>query len=358
MTQAANADDLRTLYERAADGPVAVGDHIYGKRVIGFYANRIMVEKEQILEDRLLIDDQEPLTEAPDLALSCHGEPMGLARTGPSPVADLRASQLTAPDQYLRESFEQELVSRGEGGQFIRGLLDEISGLKHHTWLVGGAVRDLLVSGPGTQVSDLDMTGTIGPACLNSVRLRRSTGAGDYIPWLSPQNVWSLTPAGQRERLIEYKPLARSGFPFPVWGSSLAEDAATRDLTINALYYDPRLHVLADPSGEGLTHLYGKPQVAATPYRGSDPVEQAAIILRCIKFRLRWSDLDITEMGKWVRRLPNNVVTRIPETGWHQLVSFRRRCVSSHHRGRDELVVATELGPVARQLIEEIQARD
>jgi hypothetical protein len=97
--------------------------------------------------------------------------------------------------------------------------------------------------------------------------------------------------------------------------------------------------------------------VAATPYRGDDPAEQACIILRIVKFKLRWPDLDITQVAGWVRDLPGDLVERIPPTEWDRIITMRERCVQPEHMGGAELAVAGELGPVAKRLIAELQAR-
>jgi hypothetical protein len=141
-----------------------------------------------------------------------------------------------------------------------------------------------------------------------------------------------------------------------VWGGSLEEDAATRDLTFNALYYDRRSGVLADPCGEGLAHLYAR--AMATPSRDTDPVEQACIILRALKFRLRHQEIDITRMVAWIRdELPGNLVASIPEPGWKRLVMTRRWSVLPELDGRDEVMVAREFGEKAACLVREIRAR-
>jgi Poly A polymerase head domain len=349
MTQSSARDDLRALYKRATDAPVAAGDRIHGRRVIGFCLRQGV--------DQILIEGEEGQKKPPDRPLPCRGGLGGLERTGLSPVAGLPADRIETARPYLWGAFEGLFDSR-EDGQFVRGLLEEIAALGHLAWLVGGAVRDLLASGPDARVNDFDVAGTIGPGCLDAmIRLRRRCGIGDYKTSISAGNVWSVTPREQPEpRLVEYKPLARTAFRFPVWGGSLGEDAATRDLTINALYYDRQFDVLTDPCGEGRAHLDGR--VMATPLRVKDPVEQASIILRCLKFRLRWPELDITAMVEWINDLTGDLVTQIPESKRKGLVSKRNRCVPREFRGTHELAIAAEFGEKAVRLVEQIQAWD
>lgn len=349
MAQSVDREDLRARYERAADAPVAAGDHIFDELVIGFCHSQE--------GDQILVEGENDLSEPPARPLPCQEDPAGLKRTGPSPVAGIPADYLQPAPPGLRSALEAAFNSRHDG-QFVRGLLDEIAVLRHHAWLVGGAVRDLLAAEPDTTVKDFDLTGTIGPACLDAmVRLRRRSDTGDYTSWLSPQNVWSVTPLGQRgPRLVEYKPLARAGFRFPVWGGGLDEDAASRDLTFNALYYDHKSSVLADPCGAGRAHLDAR--VMATPLRSNDPVEQAAVILRGLKFRLRDQQIDITPMVTWIHHeLPDDFVALIPEPGWKRLVMVRRWSVLPELDGRDEMAVAADFGQKAAQLVHAIRTR-
>jgi hypothetical protein len=349
MASTSGQNDLRPLYERAADAPIATGDQISGKRVIGFCSGP--------KGDCILLEGEEDLSEPPERPLPHRGAPAGLERTGLPPVAGLPADCLQAAPLDFAAALENAFDSR-EDGRFIRGLLDEIVALQHHAWLVGGAVRDLLSAGSTAEVKDFDLTGTIGPARLDAmVRLRRRAGVGDYATWLSPQNVWSVKPLGQRgTRLVEYKPLSRPGFRLSAWGGGLEEDATTRDLTVNALYYDRQYGVLADPCGRGRGHL--EAGVMDTPYCGTDQVEVACIILRCMKFRLRYQEVDISPIVAWIgEKLTDDFTSGITESGWKRLVLARRWSVLPGLNGYDEVTVAAEFGPKAARLVREIRAR-
>ena len=341
--------DLKARYERAADAPVWTGDNIFGKRVIGFCHDAA--------RDHILLEGDEDVSAPPHRPLSCQANLPGLERTGLSPVAGLPADRLEAAPDGLRAAVEDALSAR-EDGRFVRGLLGEVTALRHHAWLVGGAVRDLVAAAAGVGVKDFDLTGTVGPGCLDAmIRLRRASGVGDYKTQLSPSNVWSVTPPEPRaERLVEYKPLSRPGFRLPVWGGSLEEDASTRDLTVNALYYDRATGVLADPCGTGRTDL--RARVMATPLRSTDPVDQACVVLRCLKFRLRSAETDISRMVTWIRdELPEDLSVEISGAAWKRLVVTRRWSVVPELNGRDELAVAGEFGEKAVRLVREIQGR-
>jgi hypothetical protein len=342
-------NDLRAGYERTADAPIWTGDNIFGKLVIAFCHGTE--------GDHILVEGEEGLGEPPDRPLTGREDPDGLERTGASPVAGLSADRLQAAPDELRAAVEDALSTR-EDGKFVSGLLVEVTTLRHHAWLVGGAVRDLLAAAPGAVVKDFDLTGTVGPGRLDAmIRLRRASGVGDYKTRISPGNVWSVTPPEPRApRLVEYKPLTRPGFRLPVWGGSLEEDASTRDLTVNALYYDRATGVLADPCGTGRSHL--RARVMATPLRSTDPVAQASVVLRCLKFRLRSGETDISQVVAWIRdELPEDLAAHISDAGWRQLVMTHKWSVLPELKGRDELAVAGEFGDKAVRLVLEIQRR-
>lgn len=356
MSSAGHADDLRALYERAAGSPVMKSDHVDGARIIGFALTRDPVPADQMLvagEQELAVPPRRPVP-GPD------GPQAEIERTGPSPVQDLCPDALHQAAASFAEAFEGQLAALGEGGDFIRALLDSMVSAQHLVWLVGGAVRDLLADGPSACVADLDFTGTIGPGQLwKTSSLRRGMGVGDYEQRISDRLVWSVAPPGKPgERIVEYKPLSQSGFRFPAWGGDLACDAATRDLTVNAVYYDHSRHVVADPTGRGLADLRTSRKIAATPYCGDDPVEQACVILRCLKFRFRWGDLDMTEIAAWAGGLGEDLVGRVPAHKWKSLAGMRNRCVPGQHKGPDELSAAAEIGPVAVRLIEKFHDRE
>jgi hypothetical protein len=249
-----------------------------------------------------------------------------------------------------------------EEGPFVRGLLSEVVARKHHAWLVGGSVRDLLVPGSARPVKDFDLTGTTGPRSLDEmIRLRRSRGVGDYIPSLSDQNVWSVKARRNGPRLVEYKPLSRPGFTLRAWGGGLDDDVTTRDLTFNALYYDWQHDVLADPCRRGRADL--RDCVLATPYPGSGPFEVATIILRGLKFLLHCPRIGTTRMVTWIEHaLSDDFAARLTPQEWKRLAKTRLKSVQPELDGRseedqkkDEEKAAGELGEKAVRLLRELK---
>jgi Poly A polymerase head domain len=351
----ASPGDLRVRYRRAAGPPVWTGDYLGGQCIVGF-----ALAMDPGPADQVLVTGDEHLAAPPYRPLPAPEAPgAAIERTGPSPVDDLAAGGLLQEARTVGDGLDRQLSAMGESGDFVRTMLGYTAAEGHLAWLVGGAVRDLLSEGTRARPADLDFTGTIGPGELYDAarRWRRAAGMADYRQFISRQLVWAVAPPGgtRPDAFVEYKPLSQPGFRFPAWGGTLARDAATRDLTINAIYYDHRNRVVADPTGRAIKHLLATPRVAATPYEGDDPVEQAAVLLRCLKFRLRWPDLDVAEISAWAAGLPGDPVARVPEARWAFLTGLHGRCVPQRHRGADELAAAREIGPVAVRLLERVR---
>jgi hypothetical protein len=349
--------DEAAWHQRDGGPPMWTGDHVDGLCVTGF-----ALARDPGPADQVLVAGDEKLSAPPYRPMPATGNRQArVERTGPPP--DDRSVVRLPPDMAhdIGEGLDRQLFAMGEAGDFIRKLLDHIDAEEHRAWLVGGAVRDLIALGPAARPADLDFTGTIGPGELYDAirRWRRAAGMADYRPFISPQLVCAVAPPGgnRPDAFVEYKPLSQPGFCFPAWGGTLARDAATRDLTVNALYFDRANRVVADPTGRGVPDLMATPRIAATPYRGDDPVDQACVILRCLKFRFRWPELNIAEISAWAAGLPPDLASCIPEERWRFLTGLRRRSVPERHRGADELSVAREFGPAALSLIEQIHAQ-
>jgi tRNA nucleotidyltransferase/poly(A) polymerase len=129
-----------------------------------------------------------------------------------------------------------------------RQVAERIAERGARAWIVGGALRDLAL---GAEPEDVDMASALPPdelAGLFERTVEVGRAFGTVVVHLDGHDVQVTTfrtESGYSDRRR----------PDQVrWGSTLEEDAARRDFTVNALYLDPLADELADPQG-GLADL-------------------------------------------------------------------------------------------------------
>jgi hypothetical protein len=359
MVDSDDNEDLRRRYARPDDGPIAAGDRLDGFRIIGFtFSNKVYWPA--WTADRVLLEGEEDLGRAPkrEMPPADYGR---LERTGPSPAENLPEQAVRIAPGHLKTDYGEAVEVLREGGLFIHAILKTMDEARHPTWLMGGAVRDMVAAGgPGAELNDLDFSGTMGPGELNElacVELRRN-GVSQYRWRVSDRLVCSLTPAVDKEAIFEYRPLNMPGFQIEVWGGDLASDARTRDLTVNTLAYDVHEDLLIDPIGSGLEHLKSERRVLDTPYTGEDPLQWAVLILRAVKFRLRWPDSLVGALREKFGRLPADLTAHVTDDRWALLRRLREKYVKPEYRGEAELRVAEQLGAAAVDLVRALQETD
>jgi hypothetical protein len=354
--------DLRELYVRTAGDDVRKGDKVDGRRVLGI-ALPVRLEPYRAAWERLVLEGDEQADEPPERLVPAPDEP-AIERTGPSPVSAPPADRLRLADPRLHRVFAMELYRRGLDGSALRALLSGLTSMNAHVWLVGGAVRDFVVDGEQAKIKDLDLAGTASPGRLvdqlsrnGVVRRLRRVRCGSFRWRVSRQMVWSIDMERKKTRLAEYKPLAATGLPFRVWGGDMAEDAATRDLTVNTLAYDPDLGILIDPLGRGLDDLEADKKVLVPPGPGVSPRAQAEIIFRYLKLAFKWRDRDIddTEMVRWVAELPPDLPERLSWDALRSVRAARRRWIKPEFQGEPELALAEALGTTAARVVRLVQ---
>lgn len=113
-------------------------------------------------------------------------------------------------------------------------------------YLVGGCVRDFLAKKP---LKDIDMATPLLPQ--QAAALLEKEGYRTIPTGLKHGTLTFLTPSGQSIELTTFRTdLQTDGRHATVaFGASLAEDAARRDFTINALYMDRYGHILNPVGG-------------------------------------------------------------------------------------------------------------
>jgi tRNA nucleotidyltransferase/poly(A) polymerase len=129
-------------------------------------------------------------------------------------------------------------------------------------WIVGGALRDELL---GRQVVDVDVA-CAGPEPA-ARRYARLTGEAVF-PLSERHGAWRVAFRGGRT--VDFT---------PIHGSSIEDDLATRDFTVNALARPLEGGALVDPFG-------GEPDLAARRLRAVSPtifVDDAVRLLRAVR---------------------------------------------------------------------------
>ncbi|GAA0971910.1 hypothetical protein GCM10009555_024070 [Acrocarpospora macrocephala] len=309
--------------------------------------------------DRLLLEGDENRDEPPARPIPSPRDVANgirIDRCGLHPVAGLKQEYLSSADDiapYLPSAVDRA-ISRSEVEALLPLMLSEIDDRHHTIWLVGGAVRDLLTE-PEHPIKDLDFCGTIPTGefyDLAHESLARA-GSGDYERGVSMRGVVYIKPLAAGKRIVEYKALTLGGFRFLSSGGDLTEDTAGRDFTVNSLYYDLRRQLIIDPSGHGIEHLRHAPSRLVIAYQGDNPVEQASIVLRGLKFLIRWPDADASALANWAGSLPADLNERIPTGKWKLLTAVWHNGVAKKHRRR-AIELAADLGPVAAALLRKL----
>lgn len=151
-------------------------------------------------------------------------------------------------------------------------------------WFVGGAVRDALLARP---IGDIDIATDAPPERVAEIAAAAGLRA---VPTGLAHGTITLIAEG---RAHEVTTLRRDVETFGrharvAFDASLAEDAARRDFTINALYATPEGEVI-DPTGQGLADLgAGRVRFVGDPARRI--AEDGLRILRFFRFTAHYAD--------------------------------------------------------------------
>lgn len=342
--------------------PLAVGDLLAGRRVEGFAWQGPGGESTH-QDDRLLLDGDEALTSPPDRPVPQTAE--GAEQTGIMPPADLPSERVVAAgaiDPAIPPRADLLLNLPGVAWQpLARPLIAAVHATGHRLWLAGGAARDLVAGVPLHEVNDLDLTGTVGPGRFTDImyQTQRALGMTEFRRTITPNSlVCALVPPRSNERLIEYRGLYRGGFRFPAVGSGITEDSAMRDFSFNALLYDVLDHLVLDGCGTGVRDLRDAKRRFAPLNPSDDPLTRAFIVVRAMKFALRWREnipLDLTPLHDWVAGLPTDLCQRLSRGDWNGLTSAYRRMTEASKELQQEF--ASTLPEPGRELIETLIGR-
>ncbi|MFD0208836.1 hypothetical protein ACFVH9_06835 [Streptomyces hirsutus] len=343
--------------ERSKSGPVLAGDLLEEGTVAGF--GYVPSGRPRAACDRLLLAGEESLTEPPDRSVPADAGSVRVLAATPverlERVAPDRVHRAAAVDDALPDAVAETLALPGSPWGTVAGsLIAEVREAHHLLWLAGGFVRDV-IAGSAAEVNDLDLTGTAPPGRFSDLAkgARRRSGL-EFRRKVSPFSlVCSAVPPQGGERLYEYRTLNSAEFAFPACGSDLEADAGCRDFTVNSLYYDPVGDTVADPTGRGLADLRARPRRLVCLNPTDDPLDQARIILRTVKFAARWTGTtgcDFDETAARLAHLPASVWDGLAPAAWRLLAGDHRRYLGGHDPER-QLGLATALGPAAAGLL-------
>lgn len=255
----------------------------------------------------------------------------------------------TGPATYRHEDEEVPLVPL---------IINAVEERGHLIWIVGGAVRDTILE---REVKDVDLAGTMpsGAFCATVRKALANYEVAGYAirPMVNPSShvcrlIRDDLPDVPENRLLEYKPLVARGFPLPASGCSLADDVATRDLTVNSLFYYRKHHLVLDPSGEGLADLHGFR--LQTPNKQEEALERANVAFRGLKLLLNWQDahyiVDTSLFQQWLENLPSTTSADL-ERDCEKLAQRYRISLGKYPEARVDKIVAS-LGASAVALVE------
>jgi hypothetical protein len=221
--------------------------------------------------------------------------------------------------------------AEGEEVPLIPPIMEAVAQRGHQVWVVGGAVRDTILA---RGVKDIDLAGTLpaGAFCASGRKAVETYEVGGYaIRWrVNPKShVCRLIRNGLTDvpanRLLEYKPLVARDYPLPASGCSLTDDVATRDLTINCLFYDRKHSLVLDPSGEGITDL--PHLLLRTPNKQQDAFEIANVAFRGLKLMLKLEyegcSFDASPLQQWLDSRPSSMKAELEKDGKELALKYR-----------------------------------
>lgn len=345
--------------------PLLVGDILDGEEVAGFAWRPGDGDGPSThLDDKLLIDGDQALTDPPDRGVPQTSE--GAVECAPMPPDDLRdldgkrvrPAASVDPTIPLRVNALLDLPA-AQWQPVARTLFASVHAAGHRVWLAGGIVRDVVLGVDERGVNDLDLSGTVAPGRFSDIAYQslRASRMSEFRTTVTPGSlVCAITPPGPgKDRLIEYRGLAVGGFRFPAVGSTLVEDVRHRDFRFNALFYDVLEHELFDPTGGGVDDLLGGRRRFLPLKETEDPCALGEVVIRAMKFALRWAgtvDLELDELNGWLSRLGPDLHRRLLRPQWARLEAIYAKCVDADTADQREF--AAKLVQPGRELLEKL----
>ncbi|WP_433455352.1 hypothetical protein ACQPXS_45605 [Streptomyces sp. CA-142005] len=345
-------------------GPILAGDTVEGRPVVGFACTATGLPT--AADDQLVLEGDEGSGPPPRRSTDPAAQP-SLSRTGRAPHEQIGPALSRDPEAVCPGSTSrfEELLYGPSSLVCTMPLIEQLAASGHHSWLSGGTPRDLLSGADPADVNDVDLTGTAPAGAFTDTARAVLDLDGISAEHVQRFNPWTLTcgildPVDRTHGpTLDYRGLGvpRDVARFRMTGSDLLQDARQRDLTVNTLLYDPLLNVVVDPLGDALDDLgYAAPQGTrrlVPALVSQDPMASAEVLLRGVKFLLRWQGhpggLDDEPLRAWALALPDDLPDRIDACGpeaWHHLRALLEQCLP-HPASPAVLETVHRLGGVA-----------
>jgi hypothetical protein len=178
-----------------------------------------------------------------------------------------------AETKLLQDSMKATV---GTSKKTVDDAVQAIRGAGFEAFIAGGAVRDAV---QGTVARDVDLSTTMW--------IKEVDKALKGFPMSFPNAAFGTMIIGRGTKSeVDVCSLKGSKGEF---GLDLMDDIASRDFTINALYYDPANGVILDPTGHGYSDASNK-VLRPTCKPGDEKqwlTDNPSVVLRFLKFTLR-----------------------------------------------------------------------
>lgn len=295
-------------------------------KVLGTVLGRKTADGESFLVDQTMLSDA---------GIVPHEWVASMPLMAVAPTPEVNAYRVS---EGLAAAFQtvMDTMAGGLAGQLVLDAQE----LSYKLYIVGGAVRDLVLGTPAQDVNDLDMTGDVPSGLLrdlvywSGIRRLPNTRAQLRTAWLPRANLSSTSVVhGYRliadprptqgnqvlvDHFLEYAPFKEAVLPDNpdgfLFGWDAEADHSWRDMTINSLLYDPSRRVIIDPGG--VLDDLGVTQRTLRNWDGTSS-DQSRMILRPIPIPAsapaHWAPKAVARLVKSIIKFPQASLSGITE---------------------------------------------